>query len=79
MHIDGRLKGMDVKCVVFGIEIPNSDWERTPASVKELVEKLGQEKDLADHEAQNQELLEKINRTSNNSSSPPSADRYIKA
>ena len=70
---------MDVKCLVFGIEIPNSDWEKTPTSVKELVEKLGQlikesEKELADKEAQNQELLEKINRTSNNSSSPPSAD-----
>ena len=66
---------MDVKCLVFGIEIPNSDWEKTPTSVKKLVEKLGQlikesEKELADKEAQNQELLEKINRTSNNSSSP---------
>ena len=70
---------MDVQCLFFGIEIPNSDWEKTPTSVKELVEKMGQrikesEKELADKEAQNQELLEKINRTSNNSSSPPSAD-----
>lgn len=70
---------MDVKCLFFGIEIPNSDWEKTPLSVKELVEKLGQlvrqsEQELADKESQNQELLEKINRTSNNSSSPPSAD-----
>lgn len=70
---------MAIKCLIFGIEIPNSDWEKTPASVKELVEKLGQrinqsEKELADKEAQNQELLEKINTTSNNSSSPPSAD-----
>jgi len=70
---------MDIKCLIFGIEIPNSDWEKTPPSVKELVEKMGQriqqsEKELADKEAQNQELLEKINRTSNNSSSPPSAD-----
>ncbi|MDF5728065.1 MAG: IS66 family transposase [Rhizonema sp. PD38] len=70
---------MDVKCLIFGIEIPNSDWEKTPPSVKELVEKMGQrlkqsEKELADKEAQKQELIEKINRTSNNSSSPPSAD-----
>jgi transposase len=62
---------MDVQCLIFGIEIPNSDWEKTPPSVKELVEKMGQriktsEKELADKEAQNQELLEKINRTSNN-------------
>jgi transposase len=70
---------MDVLCLVYGIEIPNSDWEKTPASVKELVEKLGQrikqsEQDLANFEAQNQDLVEKINRTSKNSSSPPSAD-----
>ncbi len=32
------------------------------------------EKELAEKEAQNQELIEKINRTSKNSSSPPSAD-----
>ncbi|MHC5722117.1 MAG: DUF6444 domain-containing protein, partial [Nostoc sp.] len=41
--------------------------------------KMGQrikqsEKELADKEAQNQDLLEKINRTSFNSSSPPSTD-----
>lgn len=70
---------MDVKCLIYGIEIPNSDWEKTPPSVKELVERMGQrikqsEQELADKEAQNQELLEKINRTSNNSSSPPSLD-----
>lgn len=70
---------MDVLCLVYGISIPNSDWDLTPGSVKELVEKLGQrikqsEQDLANIEAQNQELLEKINRTSKNSSSPPSAD-----
>lgn len=70
---------MDVQCLFFGIEVPNSDWEKTPPSVKELVEKLGQlikqsEQELADKESQNQELLEKINCTSNNSSSPPSTD-----
>jgi transposase len=70
---------MDVQCLFFGIEVPNSDWEKTPPSVKELVEKLGQlvkqsEKELAESESKNQELLEKINRTSNNSSSSPSTD-----
>jgi transposase len=70
---------MDVLCLIYGIEIPNSDWKKTPTSIKELVEKLGQlikqsEKELAEKESQNLELLEKINRTSNNSSSPPSAD-----
>lgn len=70
---------MDVQCLFFGIEVPNSDWEKTPPSVKELVEKLGQlikqsEKELAESELKNQQLLEKINCTSNNSSSPPSTD-----
>ncbi len=70
---------MDKNCLVYGIEIPDSDWEKTPASVKQLVEKMGQftkelEKKLADLETKQQELLEKINCTSKNSSSPPSLD-----
>lgn len=70
---------MNKNCLTYGIEISDSDWEKTPASVKKLVEKMGQqikqsEKELADLEAQQQELLEKINRTSLNSSSPPSLD-----
>ena len=70
---------MDTNCLIYGIEIPNSDWDNTPASVRELVEKLGQriqksEEKLVNSEARNQELLEKINRTSKNSSSPPSSD-----
>ena len=70
---------MDKNCLAYGIEIPDSDWEKTPASVKKLVEKMGQgtkelEKKLADLEAKQQELLEKINCTSKNSSSPPSSD-----
>jgi hypothetical protein len=55
---------MDILCLFYGIEIPNSDWEKTPTSVKELVEKLGQlikqsEKELADKESQNQEQKRK--------------------
>jgi transposase len=70
---------MDKNCLAYGIEIPDSDWEKTPASVKQLVEKMGQftkelEKKLTDLESKQQELLEKINRTSKNSSSPPSSD-----
>ncbi|MGB6300240.1 MAG: IS66 family transposase [Rivularia sp. (in: cyanobacteria)] len=66
-------------CLTYGIKISNSDWEKTPANVKQLVEKMGQhikesEERLADLEAKQQELLEKINRTSKNSSSPPSLD-----
>lgn len=70
---------MDENCLAYGIEISDSDWEKTPASVKQLVEKMGQhikqlEKRLTDLEAKQHELLEKINCTSKNSSSPPSSD-----
>jgi predicted RNA-binding Zn-ribbon protein involved in translation (DUF1610 family) len=70
---------MDENCLAYGIEISDSDWEKTPASVKQLVEKMEQyikesDKRFADLEAKYQELLEKINRTSKNSSSPPSSD-----
>ncbi|MHC5746286.1 MAG: IS66 family transposase [Nostoc sp.] len=68
---------MDENCLAYGIEISDSDWEKTPANVKRLVEKMGQhikesEEKLAEQEAKQQELVEKINRTSKNSSSPPS-------
>lgn len=71
---------MNENCLAYGIEISDLDWEKTPAIVKQLVEKMGQhikqsEKELTDLKAQQQELLEKINRTSKNSSSPPSLDR----
>jgi phage shock protein A len=55
---------MNENCLAYGIEISGSDWEETPASVKQLVEKMRQhikelEQRLADLEAQQQELLEK--------------------
>ena len=70
---------MEENCLAYGIEILESDWEKTPASVKKLLEQMGQhikqsEKELAELKAQQQELLEKINRTSKNSSAPPSLD-----
>jgi transposase len=60
-------------------QIPPDEWERTPASVKKLVEEMVQriknlEKQLTDVSAVQQQLLEKANRTSKNSSSPPSLD-----
>ncbi len=33
---------MGKNCLIYGIEIPNSHWENTPASVKQLVEKMEQ-------------------------------------
>ncbi len=70
---------MEENCLAYGIEISDSDWDKTPARVKQLVEKMGQhikksEEKLAELESKQQELLEKINCTSKNSSSPPSSD-----
>ncbi|MDF5733631.1 MAG: hypothetical protein PUP92_38075 [Rhizonema sp. PD38] len=55
---------MDKNCFTYGIEISDSDWEGTPASVRQLVEKMGQhikqsEKELADLEAQRLEQKRK--------------------
>ena len=60
-------------------QIPPQDWEKTPASVKKLLEEMVQrignlEKHQAEVLALQQQLLEKVNRTSKNSSSPPSQD-----
>lgn len=60
-------------------QIPPEDWQKTPASVKQLVEGMGEgirklELQQAELVAVQQQLLEKINRTSLNSSSPPSSD-----
>lgn len=60
-------------------QILPEEWETTPASVRKLVEEMAQriellEKRLAEVLTVQQQLLEKINRTSKNSSSPPSLD-----
>ena len=60
-------------------QIPLEDWKKTPASVQKLVEGMGQqieslEKQLAQVLIVQQQLEEKANGTSKNSSSPPSAD-----
>ena len=59
--------------------IAPQDWEKTPASVKKLVEEMAQgveklEKQVSELQAVQQQLLEKVNHTSKNSSSPPSQD-----
>ncbi len=60
-------------------QIPPEDWENTPASVKKLVESMAQgieklEQQVAELLVVHQQLLEKINRTSLNSSSSPALD-----
>ena len=60
-------------------QIPPEDWEKTPASVKKLVESMAQrieslEKQAIELLSGQQQLLEKVNKTSKNSSSPPSSD-----
>ncbi|MEA5552518.1 hypothetical protein VB713_16370 [Anabaena cylindrica UHCC 0172] len=54
-------------------------WGKTPASVKKLVEEMAQQieqqsKKLTEVLTVQEQLLEKINWTSINSSSPPSSD-----
>ncbi len=70
---------MEVKCVSHLEQIPPEDWGKTPTSVKKLVEEMAQqieqqEKKLTQVLTVQEQLLEKINRTSENSSSPPSSD-----
>jgi hypothetical protein len=67
-------------------EIPNTDWERTPVSVKRLVESQAeglkqQERELAELKQQKREvegkianLTEQKKQNSSNSSKPPSTD-----
>ena len=60
-------------------QIPPEDWEKTPASVKKMVELMMQgieklEQQSAELLEAHQQLLERINKTSKNSSSAPSSD-----
>lgn len=60
-------------------QIPPDDWEKTPASVKKMVELMAQRLELLEQQALGllsfqQQLLEKVNQTSKNSSLPPSSD-----
>ena len=70
---------MEEKRVNHLEQIPPEDWGKTPTSVKKLVEAMAQqieqqEKKLTEVLTVQEQLLEKINRTSENSSSPPSSD-----
>ncbi len=70
---------MEQKRVNHLEQIPQEDWGKTLTSVKKLVEEMAQqieqqEKKIAEVLTVQEQLLEKINRTSVNSSSPPSSD-----
>lgn len=54
---------------IAGIRVPRAAWEKTPASIQRLVEVLSEQL-LA--------LEEKVNRSSQNSSKPPSTDGFGK-
>jgi transposase len=56
----------------FLAEIPDTDWERTPVSVKGLVGQLVER--IAALEERQQHLEEQLQRNSQNSSQPPSQD-----
>ncbi|GET38424.1 transposase IS66 [Microseira wollei NIES-4236] len=60
-------------------QIPRDDWEKTPASVKKMVELMAQRIETLEKQAielveAQQQLVEKVNKTSKKSSSPPSSD-----
>ncbi|NEO00468.1 MAG: hypothetical protein F6K50_34985 [Moorea sp. SIO3I7] len=70
---------MKENCFAYFQQIATQDWDRTPTSVKKLVEQMGQrieqlEQETAQLRITMQQHEEKINRTSKNSSSPPSQD-----
>ena len=70
---------MEKKLVNYVEQISPEDWEKTPISVKFLVEEMAQqikqlEKKLTEILTVQEQLLEKVNQTSKNSSLPPSSD-----
>jgi len=67
---------MEKKLVNYVEQIPPEDWEKTPISVKFLMEEMAQqikqqEKKLTEVLTVQEQLLEKVNQTSKNSSLPP--------
>ena len=70
---------MEQDCPAYRQQIAPEDWERTPSSVKTLLEEMGQrlgqlEKELAQLQDTQQLLKEKTKCTSSNSSLAPSLD-----
>jgi len=70
---------MEQKLASIIEQIPPDDWEKTPASVKKMVESMAQRIDTLEQQAHSlleaqPQLVEKVNQTSKNSSSPPSSD-----
>ena len=71
---------MDVKATTTDWqELAQEDWERTPASVRQLVVQLGLkieqlEQHLKELQDSKEQLSEKVNRNSENSHSPPASD-----
>ena len=70
---------MEQKRCEYLEQIPEADWDKTPASVKQLVEAMQQrleklENQLAEVVAVQEQQTEKLKLTSKNSSSPPSQD-----
>ncbi|MBD2693915.1 hypothetical protein [Anabaena catenula] len=73
---------MEQKRVNHLEQIPLEDWGKTPTSSKKLVEEMTQqieqqENKLTEVLTVQEQLLEKINRTSKNSSSPPSRSNAL--
>ena len=70
---------MEQNCPSIIEQLPPEDGEKTPASVKKMVELMALRIAILEQQAQGlreaqQQLEEKVNQTSKNSSSPPSSD-----
>ena len=61
---------MEEKVTIGGVEIPHSDWEQTPASVKAVVQSLSETVEKLN--ARLAEIEERLGLNSENSSIPPS-------
>jgi transposase len=70
---------MEIEQVSYLEQISPEDWEKTPIGVRKLMEEMAQEikqleKKLTEVLTVQEQLLEKVNQTSKNSSLPPSSD-----
>ena len=59
---------------IAGIQVPQADWEATPASIRALVLVLSER--LQQQDERIRQLEERLNQNSKNSSKPPSADGF---
>ena len=65
---------MSEEIEISGIKVPKADWDATPPSIQALVLVLSDR--LRQQDERIQQLEERLNQTSKNSSKPPSSDGF---